>query len=106
MQGKEPGVVPCSLEGSHPVEGSRAAVEGSRAAVGGSQPVEDSLDLVGGSQPVEDSLAGVVVAGSRAAVEDMPALGVAEGRLEKQKEINHICMVTLNISHALTMQIP
>ena len=83
MQGKEPGVVPCSLEGSHPVEGSRAAV-------GGSQPVEDSLDLVGGSQPVEDSLAGVVVAGSRAAVEDTPALGVAEGRLEKQKEINHI----------------
>ena len=105
MQGKEPGVVPCSLEGSHLVEGSHP-VEGSRAAVGGSQPVEDSLDLVGGSQPVEDSLAGVVVAGSRAAVEDMPALGVAEGRLEKQKEINHICMVTINISHALTMQIP
>ena len=94
MQGKEPGVVPCSLEGSHPGEDSQAAVGGSqpvedsRAAVGGSQPVEDSRDLVGGSQPVEDSLAGVVVAGSRAAVEDIPALAVAEGRLERQKELN------------------
>ena len=88
MQGKEPGVVPCSLEGSHPVEDSQAAVGGSqpvedsRAAVGGRQPVEDSRDLVGGS------LAGVVVAGSRAAVEDIPALAVAEGRLERQKELN------------------
>ena len=74
MQGKEPGVVPCSLEDSRPVEDT--------------QPVEDSQAVVGGIQPVEDSLVGVVVAGGKVAVMDKPAVGVAEGRLERQKEIS------------------
>ena len=74
MQGKGPGVVPCSLEDSRPVEDT--------------QPAEDSRAVVGGTQPVEDSLVGVVVAGGKVAVMDKPAVGVVEGRLERQKEIS------------------
>ena len=59
MQGKEPGVVPCSLEDSRPVEDSQPVED--TQPVEDSRPVEDSQAVVGGTQPVEDSLVGVEV---------------------------------------------
>ena len=79
MQGKEPGVLLCSLEDSQLV----GPVENNQGLVGGSLPVEDSWGLVGDNQPVVDSQ--VLAGGSQAVVGDNEPVEDCRGLVEGSK---------------------
>ena len=74
VQGKEPGVVPCSLEDSRPVEDKPAGGMAVGGTAAGDKPAGGTAagDKPAGDKPAEDRAAGEVAAGEVAAGGRLP----------------------------------